>query len=123
MLKKIKVIKINKDKDEIEFENNIKLFSDHFQECCEYHYLYLNDLTLEDFEGLEFDLSNDNFLRKIDGYGIELIPIRGHSVKIPAYGENNGCYSSELLLILKKGENFRRIFDISECQKIKSELC
>jgi len=114
-MKNLKVIKL--DTESIEFENGITLSSNHESDCCESHYLSMSDLTIADFEGLEFDLSNDNFFKRIDGYGIELIPINGHSVKIPGYGYNNGYYSSHLDLTLS-GKDFNRNYDISECQVI-----
>ena len=115
-----KVVKIEKSDDGIIFENGIMLLSDHDQDCCESHQLSVNDLTLEDFEGLEFDLSNDDFFRRIPDYGIELVPINGHSVKIPGHGYNNGYYSSNLLLLLVNPDSteYKR-YDISECQDIK----
>jgi hypothetical protein len=39
---------------------------------------------------LEFDLSNDSFFKKIEDYGIELIPVNGHSVKVPAMVQTTG---------------------------------
>lgn len=102
----------------VEFEYGIKLSSYHESDCCEQHYLYFSDLTLDDFKGLEFDLSDDNFFKRIEGYGIELIPINGFSVKIPGYGSNNGYYSSELSLIITDEKQFTKYFDISECQDI-----
>ena len=82
----------------------MKLYSQHEQDCCEHHYLNLSDLTIEDFEGLEFDLTNDDFFKRIPCYGIELIPIKGHSVKTAGHGSNNGYYSENLrLVIIKEG--------------------
>jgi hypothetical protein len=52
--------------------------------------------------------------KKIEDYGIELIPVHGWSVKIPGYGSNNGYYSTNLSLVLSDG----REFDITECQEI-----
>lgn len=115
-MKNLKVVKVNSDS--LEFDNGLKLFSDHDQDCCESHWLSLSDLTLEDFVGLEFDLSNDNFFRRIDGYGIELVPISGWSVKIPGYGSNNGYYSSNLNLVISNEKGFSKTFDITECQDI-----
>ena len=115
-MKNLKVVKINSD--ELEFENGITLYSDHDQDCCEHHYLDLSDLTIDDFDGLEFDLTNNNFFKRIEDYGIELIPIKGHSVKIPGYGSNNGYYSSNLDLILTNNKDFKRTYDISSCQVI-----
>ena len=76
-MNKAKVISITDDC--IKFDNGAVLFSDHDQDCCESHELYFRDLTLSEFDGLEFDLSGEGFFKRIDGYGIELIPIQGHS--------------------------------------------
>ncbi len=103
----------------IQFENGVVLLSEHTQDCCESHSLSFDDLTMEDFEGLEFDLTGDSFFKRIDGYGIELIPISGHSVKIPGYGYNNGYYGTDLLLVLMYKGNIFNTFDISECQAIE----
>lgn len=113
---KLKVIKVNSDC--IVFENGIKLYSEHATNCCEDHWLSMEDLTLDDFSELEFDLTNDNFFNRIEGYGIELVPIKGHSVKIQGYGSNNGYYSSYLDLILTDDKDFYRKYDIEECQII-----
>jgi hypothetical protein len=104
----------------IKFDNGILLTSEHKQECCEEHYLAFNDLSLEDFEGLSFDLSNDNFFNRIPEYGIELMPILGHSIKIPAYAYNNGFYSDQVDLVLIDIFNFNhriKKYDITECQR------
>ncbi len=111
----LKVVKI--DKESITFDNGVILYSDHEQDCCENHYLSLADLTIEDFDGLIFDLSNDNFFERIEGYGIALLPINGHPVRIPGYGYNNGYYTENLSLVLS-GEDFTRKYDITECQDI-----
>lgn len=68
----MKVVKI--DSDVLVFDNGMKLYSDHNQICCESHYLCMQDLTLDEFNGLEFDLSNDDFFERIEGYGIALKP-------------------------------------------------
>lgn len=113
-MEKIKVIKL--DSDTIEFENGIKLYSHHDQDCYENHYLHMGDLTIEDFKGLEFNLSNDDFFERIEGYGICLKPLNGHPVRIPGYGSNNGYYSSNMDLLLTDDKTFTRTFDISNCQ-------
>lgn len=115
IMNKLKVVKV--DSESIEFENGVQLYSHHDRDCCENHWLSFDDLTLADFEGLEFDLTNDNFFNRIEDYGIELIPIHGHSVKVPGYGSNNGYYSSELTLCLS-GNGINKEFDISTCQVI-----
>lgn len=116
-MNKLKVINISAN--EIELENGIKLYSNHSQDCCEYHELYIKDLTMADFEGLEFDLTNDDFFKRIPGYGIELIPINGFSVKIAGHGYNNGYYSDQLDLIITNGRDFEKVFNITECQDIE----
>lgn len=103
--------------DEIVFTDGTRLFSDHDQDCCENHYLDFSNLELTDFEGLEFDLSNDNFLQKVDGYGIRLVPLNGHAVSIPGYGSNNGYYSTNLTLVVLNG-GIKKTFDVTECQVI-----
>lgn len=102
----------------ITFDNGVTLSSYHHQDCCESHDLYFQDLTLDEFSGLEFDLTNDNFFRRIPGYGIELIPTHGFSVRIAGHGSNNGYYSDQLDLIISDGKGFEKTFDITECQDI-----
>lgn len=118
-MKNLKVVKVNSEY--IVFNNNVSLCSEHQQDCCEHHYLCFDDLNLDDFDGLEFDLSDDKFFRRIEGYGIELIPIKGYSVKVPGYGYNNGYYSSDLKLELVLKGNVLKSFDISDCQNINWE--
>ena len=112
---KLTVVAINQES--IIFNNGVVLDSDHNQDCCEEHYLSFEDLDLKDFNGLEFDLTGDTFFKKIDGYGVELVPINGFSVKVPGYGSNNGYYSDDLTLCVR-GEGIDKEFDITECQEI-----
>jgi hypothetical protein len=115
-MEKLKVVNIGSDA--IEFENGVKLYSNHDSDCCESHELTLSDLTMADFEGLEFDLTNDGFFNRIPDYGIELIPLDGHSVKIAGHGYNTGYYSDQLDMIIEKdGKEIKR-YDITECQDI-----
>ena len=111
-----KVTKVNQES--LEFNDGVTLSSHHDSDCCEYHCLSFDDLTLEDFEGLEFDLSSDNFFRRIPDYGIELVPVMGYSVKVPGYGDNNGWYSDQLELKIS-GLDKDKYFDITDCQVIR----
>jgi len=114
-MNKLKVIKVGDYG--ITFENGLELSSNHEGDCCETHELYFKDLSLADFAGLEFDLSNDNFFKRIDGYGIELLPIHGWPVRVAGHGYNNGCYSDKLDLILTNGKDFTKTYNITECQE------
>jgi len=111
-----KVTKVNGES--IEFDNGFTLYSSHDQDCCESHWLSFEDLSIEDFDGLEFDLSGDTFFERIEDYGIALNPLQGLPVRVPGYGANNGYYSSELTLVLSNGKS-AKTFDITQCQVIE----
>ena len=114
-----KVIEIDKKYyGRLIFDDGNELTSDHIGDCCESHYLNFEDLELSEFEGLEFDLTNDNFFKKIDGYGIELLPLDGHSVRVAGMGFNNGYYGTNIDLVLKNA-NTIKTYDVSECQIIQ----
>ena len=115
-MNKVKVVKIWSDS--LEFDNGVVLTSAHESDCCESHYLSLGDLTLDDFNGLEFDITSGNFFERIEGYGIALNPLIGFPVRIPGYGYNNGYYSDQLDLVLSDGKAFSDVFDITECQEV-----
>jgi len=114
-MKNLKVVAI--EREALTFNDGSILMSSHNQDCCESHYLDFLDIDMTDFEGLEFDLTNDGFFNRVEDYGIELKPIKGHVVRVPGYGENNGYYSSNIDLVItdKKG-NIIKSFDVSECQ-------
>lgn len=121
-MNKLKVVKVDSDldfgSDYLEFNNGVILTSDHDRDCCESHYLSLGDLTLDDFDGLEFDLSSDMFFERIENYGIALIPLFGHPVSIPGYGSNNGYYDDQLDLVLVDNGRVIWKFDITDCQVV-----
>lgn len=113
-----KVIEVNQNDEKIIFDNGYTLNSYHEQDCCEHHWLDLVHITVEDFAGLEFDLTDENFFTRIPEFGIELTPINGWGVRIPGYGSNNGYYSSNLILVLTDDKGSTSEFDISDCQEI-----
>jgi len=114
-MRNLKVVKVSSL--ELLFDDGTKLTSDHEQDCCESHYLDFSDLDISDFEGLEFDLTNDNFFNRIECYGIELKPIKGHSVKVNGYGDNNGYYGDNIDLIIEEANgNTVKSYDVSKCQ-------
>ena len=115
-MKNLKAVKI--ENDVLIFDNGTRLFSNHDQDCCEHHYLDFADLYISDFDGLEFDLTNDNFFNRVEDFGIELKPIKGHAVRVAGYGSNNGYYSSNIdLIIADANGNTVKSYDVSECQK------
>lgn len=114
-LKALKVTSV--DGEGITFEGGITLSSYHNPNCCETHSLDFEPLSLADFEGMRFNLDGEGFFKRIEGYGIELLPIQGHPVRIAGYGINNGYYSSDLELVVS-GPNYRAVYDVTECQKI-----
>lgn len=111
-----KVIEVREES--VVFDDGYELSSNHDQDCCERHWLSFNNMSLEDFDGLEFDLSGDSFFERVPYFGIRLIPTNGHPVGVPGYGSNNGYYSSQLDLVLSKKGKATRYFDISDCQEI-----
>lgn len=111
----MKVVEINNER--IIFEDGTMVYSDHNQDCCESHWLDFEHIKLEDFDGLDFDLTNDNFFTRIEGYGISLNPTNGFPVRIAGYGSNNGYYSDNLDLVVDNGRS-RKVYNITECQVI-----
>lgn len=120
-MKCIKVIEIKSIDDitSLIFNDGTVLNSYHDSDCCEFHYLSIKDLSLEDFDGLKFNLSNDDFFERIPNYGIALKPIKGFPVRIPGYGYNNGYYSSNLDLVITSPTGEKRTYDITDCQVIE----
>lgn len=97
-----------------------EIFSDHFQECREEHYLDFAPLSIEDFEGLIFDLHSDNFFERVEDYGIRLVSIDNQRISIAGYAYNNGYYSDKLTLVIRikkhNGEVITKEYDITSCQ-------
>jgi len=105
--------------DVIYFDNGLRLSHYHASDCCEYHWLDFTHIELDEFDGMQFDLSSDDFFERIPGYGIALKPLNGHPIRIPGYGSNNGYYSDNLTLILSDSDDQEvKTFDISDCQEI-----
>ncbi len=103
-----KVIEITSN--QIKFDCGRTLFS-----SSDISYLNFNNLSIKDFHKLEFDLSQfDKCFRRIEGYGIELIPVKGFSIKIEGYLNDDPYYSAPLFLFLQN-QNVVEKIDISEC--------
>jgi len=100
------------------FSDGSKLFSKHVEKCCEHHYLDFTLVNMDEIASLKFDLSGDKFFKRIREYGIELLPLNGHPIRIPGYGENNGNYAKDLYLVLLRNNEAMRIYDVTDCQTI-----
>jgi hypothetical protein len=117
VMENLKVVKI--ESESITFDNGFTLASNHEQDCCENHWLSFENLTIKDFEGLEFNLTNDFFFNRIPDFGIELLPINGWPIRVPGYGSNNGYYSSDLEIVIRdQNAKWVKRYDITECQVI-----
>lgn len=103
---------------EIVFNNGVVLCSYHEKDVWEEHHLSMEHLSVDDFKGMKFNLSNTDCIEKVEGYGIRLKPINDHPVSIPGYGSNNGYYSSNLKLEIRLGKEVLHSMDITECQDI-----
>jgi hypothetical protein len=114
-----KIIEIRKTNDEcsdkIIFDSGHELYSYHSPECCEEHFLNFQDLDLKEISQYDFDLSG-SFFEKVPNSGIRLLPVNGLPVFIPGYSDNNGYYTDNLTLILKKDDK-EQCFLITECQR------
>ncbi len=65
----MKVVKISEG---LVFDDGTQLYSNHMSDCCEHHYLDFEHISLSDFEGLEFDLSNDNLIRNYNAMNVTM---------------------------------------------------
>jgi len=54
-MKNIKVVEVLSEG--IKFNDGTILKSDHDSDCCEHHWLAFDELSIDDFEGLVFDIS------------------------------------------------------------------
>lgn len=90
-------------------EENIKLSYYHSQDCCEN--VYADFEVINDYKCRIIGRIFDNFIIKgIEGMGFLLCFEREYAdskekVFIPCYNEQNGYYSDDLQLIIKKNNN------------------
>lgn len=97
-----------------EFTDDLRLIDRHEISCCEQHYL---DWDEEDVPQENSQFETKCFqIEKIEGYGIALIPINGHKIRIPGYSNNNGFYSDNLTLDICFGRDRVYTIDIRDCQ-------
>src|SRR5690606_26490355 len=100
----------------IEFDDGHLLYDYHEHDCCGQHFLDFCVLSLEDFNGVDSNLSGVYFER-VPEYVIRLIATSGMAVPIPGYGSNDGYFSANLELVLSKRREEVARYDITECQE------
>ena len=106
----MKAIKL-KD-DVLYFDDGTTIEAIHDQDCCENVYADFKQLEDTGFFGKEFD--------KINVVGINGSGIRINDYFVPCYNQQNGYYSSNLVLVLKNGKESKTI-DISNFVKDEIE--
>lgn len=119
---KIKEIK----EDGIIFDNGYELEYYHEQDCCEHVYAdfdILSNYNLSTKTGktinikeIDFKEELEELIEGIQEQGFNMVSKIGEKFFIPCYNEQNGYYSSELELILRKGKT-KEIIDISNFVK------
>lgn len=114
---------INLSGDTIKFDDGHTIYTKHDQDCGEIHEIDTSGIDLSEVKDMEFDLSLpfDKLVEKVESYGIRLKSINSHPLNIPAYGYNNGYYSTDIDLILNKDGVTIWSVDISECQNITDD--
>ena len=119
---KIKEIK----EDGIIFDNGYELEYYHEQDCCEHVYAdfdILSNYNLSTKTGktinikeIDFKEELEELIEGIQEQGFNMISKIEEKFFVPCYNEQNGYYSSELELILRKGKT-KEIIDISNFVK------
>lgn len=120
----MKIKEINEEK--IVFDNGYELEYYHEQDCCEHVYAdfeVLKDYNISTKTGktinikeIDFKEDLEELIEGIQEQGFNMISKIGEKFFVPCYNEQNGYYSSELELILRKGKT-KEIIDISNFVK------
>lgn len=131
----IKIVEITEEY--IKFSNGYKLIYKHQQDCCENVYAdfeyakqyntlgHFKDKTIFDVE-FEVDFYVNDGIKLVKGLGFVIFSIEryggsymtGAPIFIPCYNEQNGYYSTNLMLRLIDGESGVILWeeDIEECE-------
>lgn len=91
--------------EEIVFEDGRTITYHHDQDCCERVYA--------DFMAVEDGIKDHEF-KNISIVGVKNAGFKLNGYFIPCYNSQNGCYSSDLELIINYPDGRRLIQDISE---------
>lgn len=124
---KIKEIRGSDEDSRVIFTDGYELTSDHYQDCCESHYLdfsMLKNYNIGSATGKpiniyeqEFDFSSGVPFSRVDEMGILLYDTEGNKYLINGYGYNNGWYGDNIELVLYQNHLKKYHYDVSECQK------
>ena len=112
------------------FDDGSRLFSDHLQDCCEWHYLDFNmlkDYNISpktgkpiDIYQQEFDFLNGVPFKRVKGMGIILYDKDENGYLINGYGYNNGYYGGNIDLVYEdKNKKVLYKYNVTECQKVE----
>ena len=125
----MKIVEIVEE-DKIVFDNGYTLEQYHSQDCCEHVYADFNVLdnyNLSTVTGktinirdIDFEERIENLIQPVQNAGFNMVSKIGEKFFIPCYNEQNGYYSSDLELILRRLVSFGNVeekIDISDCVK------
>lgn len=114
------------NENDLEFDNGVLLGAFHEQDCCENVYAdfgYLKNYNILPHTGetisiynVEFDEDIENHIQGLQGEGFNLIAKDESKWFVPCHNEQNGYYSSNLTLVVKRGSETKKI-DISDFVK------
>lgn len=114
----------------LKFDNGTTIEDYHCQECCESVYAdfnYLKEMNVIPSTGenikitdIDFDEDIQNHIEYEKEMGFKLISKDGSKWFVPCYDQQNGCYSSDLELIITK-KDIKITIDISDY--VKEEHC
>lgn len=87
----------------LEFDNGLKVYGEHHQDCCENNYLDFEQLQVGDeFEDVESPVEFLAIIKiKEDGFSIK--DKTGVPKWVQARSEQNGYYSSSIDLVVERG--------------------
>jgi hypothetical protein len=121
----MKIVKINSE--DIAFDNGFEIMGYHEQDCCESVYAdfsILKDYNLStvtgktiDIKDIEFVEDIEKYIEKVEDAGFNIISKIGEKFFVPCYNSQNGYYSSDLSLIIRKNNNAKVEINISDCVK------
>ena len=104
----MKLIKAETNKG-IVFNDGTTIIDHHDQDCCEHVYA--------DFDQLADTNIFDNDFNEIEIEGVKEAGFRLNGYFVPCYDQQNGYYSNDLALIIKKPDGFKRKVDVSDFVK------